>query len=220
MSSVRVATFNVHHCAGLDGTVDIHRVAQVIAITGADLVALQELDRGMERSGRVDQPAALARATGLVVDFHPTLERDDGEYGLALASREAIAARFESLPRIADEEPRGVLVAEWRGITVIATHLSLRGAVRVRQTAALVDLARGLSGPRLLMGDLNQGPWSLRAAARDVFDVPLWPRRTLARRWSQRDHILGGGGARVTGRRVHRTTASDHYAVSADVGLC
>ena len=219
MESFRVATFNVHHCEGLDGRIDIERIAAVIEATSADLVALQELDRGMARSGRVDQPAELERRLGVPVSFHPTLERGGGEYGIAIATASGGPFEYHALPQIGDEEPRGYVIGPWRGLTVVATHLSLQAGPRDAQTAALVDVVAGIEGAFVLLGDLNQGPWTLRGAARGRFRVPLWPRRTMARRWAQRDHIVAGGGARVGRRHVVGGPASDHYALAALVHL-
>lgn len=38
-----IATYNVHDCVGTDGRRDPERVARVIAETGADILALQEV---------------------------------------------------------------------------------------------------------------------------------------------------------------------------------
>lgn len=219
MRTFRVATFNLHHCAGLDGRVDIERTARAITALNADLVALQELDQGMERSGRVDQPVELERLIGMSMTFHPTLERGGGRYGIAIASRSG-GGPFEYSPlrRLGDEEPRGFLIGPWNGATVIATHLSLRREPRDAQTEELITIAKGIHGPLLLLGDLNQSLWRLRRVVGGRFSVGIIPRRTLVRRWwSQRDHIVGGGGVRVSGRSVRRTRASDHLPLGAEV---
>jgi len=51
--TIRIMTYNIHHGAGIDGKVDIDRIAKVIARENADIVALQEVDRGVERSHRI-----------------------------------------------------------------------------------------------------------------------------------------------------------------------
>ena len=219
MPRIRVATFNVHHCEGIDGRLDIERVADVIERTGADLVALQEVDRGMDRSGGVDQPAELERLTGMNVTFHATLHRGTGEYGLAMASRDGGPFLFKKLPRVADEEPRGYLVGDFRGVTVLATHLSLQRTPRARQTAALIEALDRYGGPFVLLGDLNQSSWALRRAARRAFYVPLVPKRTMSRRWAQRDHVIAGRGARVLRRDIVSGPASDHFALAANVAV-
>lgn len=191
----------------------------MIKQTSADLVALQELDRGMARSGRIDQPAELERATGLNVTFHPTLTRGGGEYGIAIAARGGGPFGFRPLPQLADEEPRGFQIGPFGGVTIVAAHLSLRSRARASQTRALIEALARFGGPFVLLGDMNQSSWALRQASRGAFRVPVTPRRTMARRWSQRDHIVAGRGARVVDREVQVTGASDHYALVADIGL-
>lgn len=219
VTTLRVATFNVHHCEGLDGKLDVPRVARVIEKTRADLVALQELDRGMGRTGRIDQPAELERLTGMTITFHPTLERSRGQYGIAIAARSGGPFEYQPLPQIADEEPRGYLIGPYEGAAVIATHLSLQRGPRDRQTNALFAAIERFGGPFIVLGDLNQSSWQLRRAVRGAVRVPVMPRRTMARRWSQRDHIVAGRGARVVQRDVIPTDSSDHYALAADVGV-
>ena len=194
-------------------------MARVIEKTRADLVALQELDRGMRRTGRTDQPAELERMTGLAVSFYPTLERSKGQYGIAIAAREGGPFEYRSLPQVADEEPRGYLIGPYGGVTVIATHLSLQRGPRDRQTGALFDAIERFGGPFIVLGDLNQSSWRLRRSVRGAVRVPVMPRRTMARRWSQRDHIVAGRGARIVQRDVIQTDSSDHYALVADVGV-
>ena len=53
---LRVLSYNIHHGEGLDGRIDLERIASVIRASEADLVALQEVDQSTERSGGVDQP--------------------------------------------------------------------------------------------------------------------------------------------------------------------
>ncbi|MEX2025646.1 MAG: endonuclease/exonuclease/phosphatase family protein, partial [Pirellulaceae bacterium] len=64
MLQLRVLTYNIHHGEGIDGKLDLPRIARVIESVDPDLVALQEVDRRVERTGSVDQPAELARLTG------------------------------------------------------------------------------------------------------------------------------------------------------------
>ena len=218
--TVVVATFNVHHCEGLDGRIDLERTADVITRTGASIVALQELDEHMTRSGSVDQPAELSRLTGMHIGFVPTLQRGGGSYGIGLASKDKIVWRPHELPLVADEEPRAAIVATMPGLTVVAAHLSLQPAPRATQTQALADLVLELDGPIVVMGDLNQPRRTLTPLFAAGLDSPRWPRKTLVRRFAQRDHILAGRRAWVVGRRrVIRTRASDHNALTSMVLL-
>jgi endonuclease/exonuclease/phosphatase family metal-dependent hydrolase len=212
-ASMRVATFNVHHCEGRDGRVDVARIARVIASTRADVIALQELDLGLARSGFVNQPGELARATGTTIEFHPLIRSGEGRYGVALAAREPLESEKIPLPRIAREEPRAALVARWQGTTVVATHLSRARRARRAQVEALAALARKAPLPVVLMGDLNEPLSGLGPLLEAGF---AGPRRTLSR--SRRiDHILAGPGLRITAFELVRTRASDHPALVAEV---
>ena len=214
-----IATFNVHHCEGLDGRIDLERIADVVTRTGASVVALQELDEHMKRSGGVDQPAELSRLTGLHIGFVPTLQRGGGSYGIGLATKDKVVWRPHELPLVGDEEPRAAIVATMPGLTIVAAHLSLQPGPRATQTQALADLVRDLEGPIVLLGDLNQPRRTLTPLFEAGLDSPRWPRKTLVRRFAQRDHVLAGRGARVGRRRVIRTRASDHNALSGMVLL-
>ncbi|MBP9865738.1 MAG: hypothetical protein KBC91_04970, partial [Candidatus Omnitrophica bacterium] len=55
VKTLRVLTYNVHGCVGLDGKNSPERIARVIARQGADVVAMQELDVGRHRSGNIHQ---------------------------------------------------------------------------------------------------------------------------------------------------------------------
>lgn len=87
---IRVLTYNIHHGEGLDGKVDLGRIAQVIQQAAPDVVALQEVDLGTERTGRVDQAAELGRLTGLHAVFGKAFDYSGGRYGAALLSRWSI----------------------------------------------------------------------------------------------------------------------------------
>lgn len=104
---MRIATYNLLH--GLDlrsGKIDLDAACQVIARLEADVVAVQEVDRGLERTGGVDQIARLAELLGWHGAFAPALlgdpdtrwsacpAKDPGEqpaYGVGLLSRLPLA---------------------------------------------------------------------------------------------------------------------------------
>jgi endonuclease/exonuclease/phosphatase family metal-dependent hydrolase len=68
---LRLLTYNVHRCRGTDRQVSPERIAKIIAATGADVVALQELDVNRIRTGRVDQAQFIAAALDMAFHFHP-----------------------------------------------------------------------------------------------------------------------------------------------------
>jgi endonuclease/exonuclease/phosphatase family metal-dependent hydrolase len=62
---LRLASFNVLHGRSLvDGKVSTTRLVEACASLSADVLALQEIDRGQARSGGDDQTAAVADAMG------------------------------------------------------------------------------------------------------------------------------------------------------------
>jgi endonuclease/exonuclease/phosphatase family metal-dependent hydrolase len=84
--TVTVATYNLLHGlhVGAGAALRLDAAADAIAGLGADVVALQEVDRGLERSGRVDQVAALADRLGWHGVFGPALDGDpDSRWGAA-----------------------------------------------------------------------------------------------------------------------------------------
>jgi len=56
---MKFASYNIQYSKGKDGRFDLARIAAVVV--GADVIALQEVERGWKRSGMQDQPAELAR---------------------------------------------------------------------------------------------------------------------------------------------------------------
>lgn len=159
-----VLTYNIHHGERLDGVLDLGGQAEYILSTGADIVALQEVDRGTARTGRVDQAAFLATATGFHYVFTPHFDYQGGEYGLALLSRYPIVAHESyRLPTAADAEPKSMLKAtvEVNGtlIDVYVVHLEVRNvSVRHLQAQAVGEVIRMGRNPAVLMGDFNATP--------------------------------------------------------------
>lgn len=214
-----VATFNVHHGRGRDGHVDLGRTAAVISGMAPDLLALQELDVGMHRSGGIDQPSVLGELIGMTIHFFSTLTSARGDYGIGLAARDRLECTFEKLPGFDDHEPRIAIVARWRDIDVVATHLSRSDQARTLQTKALAVLAHDLPGPTIVMGDLNQPERDLEpltvtglSAARPRVPLGWW-----LRPHPRVDHILVSSGLAASRARLVPTRASDHSALVADV---
>ncbi|HSJ43604.1 MAG TPA: endonuclease/exonuclease/phosphatase family protein [Euzebyales bacterium] len=79
-SDLRIVSYNLLH--GVDitahGVVNLAAAAAVLADLDADIIALQEADRGQERTGGADQVAELADALGMAGVFSPALLGDPG----------------------------------------------------------------------------------------------------------------------------------------------
>ncbi len=83
---IRVLSYNIRHGEGMDGQVDLARIAAVIRSARPDLVSLQEVDVGTERTNRIDQVATLARLTGMAPIFVGNITYQGGDYGNAILS--------------------------------------------------------------------------------------------------------------------------------------
>ena len=76
---LRLVAYNIHHGEGMDGKLDLERIARVIAAEKPDLVALQEVDKGCKRSGSIDQAAKLAEFLKMDHRFGKFMDYQDGE---------------------------------------------------------------------------------------------------------------------------------------------
>lgn len=165
---LRLLTYNIHHGEGVDGKLDLPRIARVITAQKPDLVALQEVDVKTRRTGNVDQPAELARLTGMHAAFGKGIDYQGGEYGNAALSRFPVrATKVHPLPSGEGEERRCALVVTvkpWEGrpeVTFVATHLNYRNETeRVREVEAIQRLLPPVADerPLILAGDLNARP--------------------------------------------------------------
>lgn len=223
----RALTYNIRHGARDDGRVDLEAVARVIRASGADVVALQEVDVRQFRSGLEDQARWLGRRLGMEVVFAPTMRRGLGLYGNALLSRFPVRAAH-SLLLPGRLEPRGALVAHLAtpggAVTVVATHLGLSAADRRAQAAALARELAGVRGPVVLLGD-----WNAEAGAPELAPLlarflpaapgPDGPSLTLRRPggalYAAPDRVLVSPGLGVVEARVLPEAVSDHLPVLA-----
>ncbi len=218
LTTIRVASFNVRHCEvpGPPAAADVDTAAAAVASLQADLVALQEVDSGLERSGRIDQARAIAEGLGLRWQFSAAISRDDAAYGIALLARDTIEGETHRLP--GDHEPRVCFAGRVGAVSVAATHLSVRPEESAPQLEVVVGLALGLPRPRIVVGDLNRGPEALDVAAAGGFrpagGVLTWPRKRPRR---QIDHVLCQDDMVVTGVAAPLLAVSDHRPLVVDL---
>ncbi len=68
-ATIRLMTYNIHHCEGTEGKLDVERIAEIIRAQKCDLVALQEVDQGTKRSDKVNQAFELGKQLGMHAAF-------------------------------------------------------------------------------------------------------------------------------------------------------
>ena len=161
---IKVLTYNIHHGEGTDDRFDLQRIARLVKRTGADLVAMQEVDRRTRRSGGIDQPKQIADALGMEYAFAEAIPFQGGQYGEAVFSRFPFAyPRRVPLPAPPDQEARAaleVVVQPWGegrdSVRFIGTHLSHESeSTRMHQAAALKTSLESDPVPAILVGDFN-----------------------------------------------------------------
>ncbi len=161
---MKFVTFNIQYGLGADGRYDLSRVAE--AVRGADVIALQEVDRYWKRSGLVDQPALIADSLpGYYWVYGPGLDMDasfhDEKEGLVnrrkqfgnmlLSKRPFVSTRNFPLPKfgainhhsIQQAALEGVINLQGWSLRIYSINLShLVSIARQAQVKALLDIHR------------------------------------------------------------------------------
>jgi endonuclease/exonuclease/phosphatase family metal-dependent hydrolase len=239
---VRVMVYNIHAGKDAAGVDNLDRVAELIRSTSADVVLLQEVDRGTRRSAGADHADILAQRTGLHMSFGKSLAYQGGDYGIAILSRWPIVGQ-STLPLVLDPpqarsggsyEPRVALratVATPVGeLTILNTHLdaSREDRWRRQEIARVLTIADSARGVLLIGGDFNSTPESevqqtVRARGlRDAwFDCAragdeglTYPADSSVKRI---DYLFLRGTTTCTRAEVVATQASDHRPLVVDV---
>ncbi|MHC5011551.1 MAG: endonuclease/exonuclease/phosphatase family protein, partial [Planctomycetota bacterium] len=158
---LRILAYNIKHGRGMDGRIDLERVARVIAKEEPDLVALQEVDRNCTRSGNQDIAAELGRRLGMDHRFGAFMAFQGGEYGMAVLSRLPITSTTRH-PLPAGAEPRCALEvqveADWlpSPLSFVSIHNDWTNETfRSNQVEALLEALKDREMPVVLAGDFN-----------------------------------------------------------------
>jgi endonuclease/exonuclease/phosphatase family metal-dependent hydrolase len=236
----RILTYNVHRCVGMDGELDVERIAKVIAQLRPDIVALQELDVFRARTDKVDQAHAIAEQLGMRFHFHPAFRVEEESYGDAILTacpmRVVKAGALPGSNAVRGLEPRGALWVkiEVDGVEldVVNTHLGLVPHEQRAQASALVSPAwmghADCTDPAILLGDFNATSRhaAYRRLAERLRDAQKVVRRTSLKTFPSRlpmiriDHVFVSRSVTVTG--VHTghgalvKQASDHVPLAVD----
>jgi endonuclease/exonuclease/phosphatase family metal-dependent hydrolase len=238
--TLRVMTYNVHGCGGMDGKVSAARIARVIAHYEPDVVALQEC----YGAGKGDQMRAIAAELKAAYHFPSDLHMEQDDYGNALLSAHPMRLVKQGvLPTLPGGRPIEARGAQWVAleihgteIQVVNTHFGLFSLERQRQAEAMMGqewlgTAIGRS-PVILLGDFNAFPSS---SAYRILSARLYeaqesaeghkPRNTFWGSYpvSRIDHIFCSPDLKTLGVEIPRThltrLASDHLPLIAELGL-
>ncbi|HEX8149026.1 MAG TPA: endonuclease/exonuclease/phosphatase family protein [Pyrinomonadaceae bacterium] len=161
---LNVMSYNIHVGVGMDKRQDLGRIAEVIRRNRIDIVGLQEVDRGVERTGRVDEVKELARLTGMDYAFAHNLDYQGGQYGVAVLSRFPILAiDHRRYANRRERERRGFVRVEvevgGRRLNFVTTHLDYQWQEgRLFETEQLLKALEDVRGPLVVTGDFNEEP--------------------------------------------------------------
>lgn len=232
---MRFATFNIHHGVPPGRTeVDQPWLCAAVDELAADVVGLQEVDRATARTGGLDQPAMLARATGMAAHFGRAIRLGGGGYGnVVLVRGEVVEVSNLHLP--SHNEDRMAILArvaptgsgtgvDDRPWWVAVTHLENRrrggpddGPAQLEAVLEGLDRLAG-SERAVLLGDLNMGPDRVEPALaargyRPAIGPPTFP----SHRPRERIDWIAVRGAGVDAVWVPDVRVSDHRPLVADL---
>jgi endonuclease/exonuclease/phosphatase family metal-dependent hydrolase len=233
----RVMTYNIHHGEGTDGKLDLERIAALIKAEQVDIVALQEVDRGTERTAKRDLARELAELTGMQHVFGKNIDFQGGEYGNAILSRFPIQEHVHTRYRVSiSGEQRGLLLATVRvhdrELLVANTHLDFKKEdeerlANVAEALGILAERRG-NRPVIFCGDFNAPPGSPTYKAVIEKLVDCWPLAgeghgfTIPSQWpaARIDYLFIDKESKLVPRKawVPRSIASDHLPVVVELG--
>ncbi len=224
---LRVISYNIHKCIGLDRRRNPRRVAEVIRQMRPSIAVLQEADKRLGTRPTALPAHIIAEECNMVAAPVATTQVSLGWHGNAiLLAHGWKVAGLERLPLVG-LEPRGALIVDLdgpEGLRIVGTHLGIRRRDRQRQmTQIMAHLAQMAKRPTVLLGDLNEWSTAQGFAPLDPFFTMHNPGRSFpARRpLAALDRVATGPGVSVRQSGVCRTgkagRASDHLPIWADI---
>jgi endonuclease/exonuclease/phosphatase family metal-dependent hydrolase len=234
---IRVVTYNVHKCRGLDRRVRPERIVEVLREIDADIIALQEVLSADGSQREENQAGYIAGALGLKSCLGENRRLNGGAYGNLLLSRYLPRAAFNYNISRNGRERRGCLRVDLEAagailLHVFNVHLGTAFLERRDQGRKLVSsqiLNNGeLQGARIVLGDFNE--WTRGLATRllsaqfESVDVQRYLRRSRTYPGIlpllHLDHIYFDRVLKLESLALHRSRAaliaSDHLPLVAD----
>lgn len=232
---LRIATYNVHRCRGLDGRTNPSRIADVIRDIEPDVIALQEVvGAGPASAGHAEELGALL---GMGWVMAPTRHLRGHLFGNVVLSRLPIRHHSQYDLSWKTCEPRGcqrVDIAVGNDtLHLYNVHLGTAVLERRHQASRLATILtdRRVGTPKVVLGDFNEWMrgWATTMLSERLQSVDL--RAHLKRRRTypgvfpllHLDHIYYEGNVEVTQVQLPRTRlaliASDHLPLVADVRI-
>ncbi len=236
---LRVASYNIHKCQGIDHRVRPERIAGVLDELDADIVALQEVV-GPGSGREEDHARRVAEGRGYYAVFGKNRTHQGAAYGNLLLSRYPVLDSWNYDITTGKREPRGVLRADvkmgdGRVLHLFNVHLGTAYSERREQAGQLVSerilCNQKLAGSRIVLGDFNEWFPDLASRLLAAHCETLRSRALSVRCRTypgflpllRLDHIYFDGGLKLRGLACHRSrtalVASDHLPIVAEFHL-
>jgi endonuclease/exonuclease/phosphatase family metal-dependent hydrolase len=233
MTELRIATYNVHRCRGMDRRVAPARIVEVLRDIDADVIALQEvIGAGPAGAGQAEEIGA-GLGMGWVMNCVRTLRQH--QYGNVVLSRHPIVhhSQYDLSWRTCEPRhcQRADLDIDGRVLHVYNVHLGTAVLERRYQAKRLASFVhdRRVTGPKVLLGDFNEWMKGLATKTLSSLFESVDISQYLKRRRTypgivpvvHLDHIYYEGTVEVTGVEMPRTRkalmASDHLPLVASL---
>lgn len=237
---LRVATYNVHKCRGMDRRVRPERIAKVLSEINADVVALQEVLSIEGGDHLEDQAEFLAKELGYHFQMGENRRLKGGAYGNLLLSRFPLLTAYNYDLSVSGRERRGCLRADIEIeqaylLHVFNIHLGTAFLERRHQGRELIGSQilnnKQLTGSRLVLGDFNEWVRGLTSRLLSSHFESVDVRKHLSRSrtypgllpFLHLDHIYFDPALQLEQLTLHRTRlsliASDHLPFVADFNV-
>lgn len=164
-----VVTYNIHHGEGMDELYSAIRIARTLEQYEPDLIALQEVEMGTNRTEGDLQVKIIANHLGMFYVFGKTIDYLGGEYGNAILSKYPIIStqNTDISPGITSER-RGLLRATidigFRTLKFYSTQFGIMDEEQAYHSKRLGKIFKKSINkePIILCGDLNAKPYSVQ----------------------------------------------------------
>lgn len=162
---LRVVTYNIHRCRGLDRRVRPARIVEVLREIDADIIALQEVLSLRGGAREKDQAAYIAEQMEMACAVGGTRIHKGAIYGNVVLSRLPLLETRNYDISVRGREERGCLRADISAnaiglLHVFNVHLGTAFLERRHQARKLINTAilnnQELVGPRIMLGDFNE----------------------------------------------------------------
>ena len=232
---VRIATYNIHRCRGMDRRVVPGRIIEVLRGINADVIALQEvIGAGPQRPGQAEEIGA-SLGMGWVMTCVRTLRQH--QFGNVVLSRFPIVHHSQYDLSWRTCEPRMCQRADidvnGQVLHIYNVHLGTAVLERRYQAGRLASFVhdRRIAGPKVILGDFNEWMKGLTTSllSEKLKSVDLGKYLTRRRTYPglfpivHLDHIYYDGPLEIAHIELARTrlslVASDHLPLVADIRI-